>query len=75
MSKYEVIERLKLYYFQPSYWKKLQRVCRGCGARYKKYDKVNHSLAFELPKNKFYYHLRCLPKDVQVSKKSSLKRG
>lgn len=62
MKKYEYTEKFRLYYFQPSYWRKIRRVCGGCGVKYTKAHKVNYGVMFQLPKT--YYHYECLPKDV-----------
>ena len=59
MNKYEIIEKLHLYYLQPSYWRKINRRCAKCGLKWTKENKVNYGVAFETPKK--YYHMFCLP--------------
>lgn len=59
MNKYEIIEKSRLYYLQPSYWRKVNRHCATCGLKWTKENKVNFGIAFELQKN--YYHYKCLP--------------
>ena len=63
MSKYEIIEKYRLYYFMPSYWRKINRHCATCGKKWTSNDKVNFGIAFENPKNT--YHKRCLPQPTQ----------
>ena len=53
-----MIETLKLYYLQPSYWRKRRRKCWYCGFSYNKnLGYVNFGKAFDNPKR--YWHEFC----------------
>ena len=58
MNKYEIIEKYRLYYFKPSYWRKLQRRCHLCNVKYKKDNKVQFGIAFD--KDRKLFHENCL---------------
>ena len=57
---YIAIEKYKLYYFMPSYWKKLRRVCDHCNKRNNiQSGKVNTGRAFDKSEPKKYWHRSC----------------
>ncbi len=48
MTKYELIERLRIYYLMPSYWRKRRRKCWHCGLAYNKnLGYVNYGIAHD----------------------------